>query len=350
MAEGLPQAEVKKLCDVHVQVFKASLDSQPPPQTAPGHPAHTLLAENRALAEVAQRLRRLLEPVTVTGPIAEGGAIAGAVDQLAQVEKHYLRKENQLFPLLEKHGIVGPPQVMWAIHDEVRALLKETRAALAEGDSARLAARGATLAQTVADMAYKEDNILVPMSLQILDEADWAEIRAGEAAIGYALVTPAGDWRPAAAERPRPQTGGQTLDQLPLDSGLLALEQIDLLLKHLPVDVTFVDENDQVRYYSEGRERIFPRSPEIIGRKVQNCHPPKSIATVNRILAEFRAGTREVAEFWIELGGKLVHIRYFPLRDARGNYRGTLEVTQDVTAIRALQGQRRLLDWEEKSA
>ncbi|RJO63062.1 MAG: DUF438 domain-containing protein, partial [Myxococcales bacterium] len=116
--------------------------------------------------------------------------------------------------------------------------------------------------------------------------------------------------------------------------------------KHLPLDLSFVDENDEVRYYSGGEERIFPRSPAVIGRKVQNCHPPKSLDMVNRILDAFRKGEREVAEFWIPFHGRFVHIRYIALRDAKGAYRGTLEITQDVTAIRELQGERKLLDWE----
>jgi DUF438 domain-containing protein len=133
---------------------------------------------------------------------------------------------------------------------------------------------------------------------------------------------------------------------LDLDTGALAPELINLLLTHLPVDVSFVDEEDTVRYYSAKKDRIFPRSPGVIGRKVQNCHPPKSIDVVSRILKAFKAGTRDTAEFWIETGGKFVHIRYFAVRDAKGRYRGCLEVSQDVTRIRALAGQKRLLDWE----
>ena len=350
MAEGLPQSEIKKLCDVHVQVFRASLDRQQKPEAVPGHPVHTFVAENRALERVAQRLRQQLEPLAARPDPAllvhSASGITATLDELAQIEKHYLRKENQLFPCLETHGIVGPPQVMWAIHDEVRALLKDTRAAVAAADASRLAAHGATLAQTVIDMIYKEDNILFPMALQILDEKEWEKIRQDEGEIGYALVTPGEQWRPAAATKTAAAAPSQpAVDRLPLDTGLLTLEQLNLMLRNLPVDITVVDENDEVRYYSEGRERVFPRSPQIIGRKVQNCHPPNSIATVNRILAEFRAGTKDVAEFWIELGGRFIHIRYFPLRDGTGRYRGCLEVTQEVTQIRALQGQRRLLDW-----
>jgi DUF438 domain-containing protein len=130
-----------------------------------------------------------------------------------------------------------------------------------------------------------------------------------------------------------------------LDTGSLTAEQINLMLTHLPVDLSFVNENDEVLYYSATPERIFPRSPGVIGRRVQNCHPPKSVDTVERILAEFKAGRKDTAEFWIQMRGKFLHIRYFAVRDADGKYKGCLEVSQDVTAIRALDGERRLLDW-----
>jgi len=134
---------------------------------------------------------------------------------------------------------------------------------------------------------------------------------------------------------------------LSLDTGQLSIDQINIMLKHLPVDVSFVDSNDELRYYSETRERIFPRSPGVIGRKVQNCHPPKSVHVVNKILEEFKKGSKDSAEFWIEVKGRFIYIRYFAMRDADGNYRGTLEVSQDVTEIRKLEGERRLLDWED---
>ena len=139
---------------------------------------------------------------------------------------------------------------------------------------------------------------------------------------------------------------GKPAPLLDLDTGALSLELINLVLTHLPVDVSFVDDRDTVRYYSANKDRIFPRSPGVVGRKVQNCHPPKSVDVVSKILAAFKAGTRDEAEFWIETGGKFIHIRYFAVRDAAGRYRGCLEVSQDVTRIRALKGQKRLLDWE----
>jgi DUF438 domain-containing protein len=158
-------------------------------------------------------------------------------------------------------------------------------------------------------------------------------------------VRPEAPWRPAGAGAPAEYLA-RAAGSIALDTGTLTSEQVNLLLTHLPLDVSFVDEKDEVAYYSATPERIFPRSPGVIGRNVRNCHPPKSVATVEKILAAFRAGTKDHADFWITMRGRFLHIRYFAVRDAQGAYRGCLEVSQDVTGIRALEGERRLLDWE----
>jgi DUF438 domain-containing protein len=355
--EGMPRQEIQKLCDVHVSIVQDALEREAPPDVPPGHPVHTYRLENRALEAAAGGLRdlvvRLGDPPDAARFAESRAPMQAALEKVAAVERHYLRKENQLFPLLEKHGFSGPSQVMWGLHDEVRAAIRGCRAALAGPDAARAAGEAGPLARKVIDMIYKEERVLFPTALGMLAEADWARIREGEAAIGYALAAPEAAWPStapgAAPPSAAPPAGAPRVaapaDKVALDNGLLALEQVNLLLKGLPVDVTFVDETDAVRYYSEGRERVFLRTPEIIGRKVQQCHPPKSLHVVNRILESFRKGEKDVAEFWINLHGKFVHIRYFALRDAKGAYRGTIEVTQDVTGIRALQGERRLLDW-----
>ena len=351
MKDGMPETEIKRLCDVHTQVFQESLDQQAAAEVPPGHPVHTYRLENRALEQAGEEF---LDALDALGPhpgagelAAREGKIASALERLAAVEKHYLRKEYQLFPFLEKHGFSGPSQVMWAIHDDVRGMLKELRKALASGSAGILTTVGPELVRVVREMGYKEEKILLPVSLEMLSEGEWAEIRRGEAEFGYALAKPAAEWQPrtveAAPEEPAPASAGVTLS---LQTGKLELEQLNLLLRHLPLDTTFVDEHDVVRYYSEGPSRVFQRTPEVIGRKVQNCHPPKSMHIVNRILEEFRAGTRDSAEFWIHFQGRFVLIRYFAVRDAEKRYRGCLEVTQDCTAIRALTGERRLLDWD----
>jgi DUF438 domain-containing protein len=351
MKDGMPETEIKRLCDVHTQVFQESLDQRPAADVPPGHPVHTYRLENRALEQAGEEFLKVLDTLGSSpgaGGLAAGEArAAAALDRVAEVEKHYIRKEYQLFPFLEKHGFSGPSQVMWAIHDDVRGMLKEMRKALAAGNAGVLTTVGPELVRVVREMGYKEEKILLPVSLEMLSESEWADIRRGEAEFGYALAAPEAEWAPhpapGAPEEPAPASAGVTLS---LNTGKLELEQLNLLLRHLPLDITFVDEHDVVRYYSEGPDRVFLRTPEVIGRKVQNCHPPRSLHIVNRILEEFRAGTKDAAEFWINFQGRFVHIRYFAVRDAETRYRGCLEVTQDCSGIRALTGERRLLDWD----
>jgi DUF438 domain-containing protein len=181
------------------------------------------------------------------------------------------------------------------------------------------------------------------MSLKTLSESDWRKVKQGEEEIGYAWIKPEQDWQPEIAEEPEKIPEKEKVN---LDTGVLGPEQINLLLTHLPVDITFVDEYDKVAYYSQGKERIFPRSPGVIGREVQKCHPPKSVHIVKEILEKFKLGKRDVAEFWIQAGEKFIHIRYFAVRDQNGGYRGCLEVSQDVTEIRHLEGEQRLVNWK----
>ncbi len=325
IAEGLPEMEIKRLCDVHTAVFAEALEAAPQPTAPPGHPLDLFRAENDAAAKTLDALEAAIRA-------AQWEQARGLLQELrGGLETHYRRKENILFPYLEKHGFTGPSSVMWAIHDDIRAGWRKLDALLAGSpDAVAVAETFGPLAEAIRQMFYKEDNILYPTALQMLTVEEWEAIRAQEKEVGeYA--------RPEAAA---PQAEGL----IPLQVGALTPQQIALLLTHLPVDVTFVDENDEVRFFSATKERIFQRTPAIIGRKVQKCHPPASVHRVQRILDDFRAGTRDVAEFWIQMQGKFIHIRYFPVRDESGKYLGTLEVTQDVTGIRALEGERRLLD------
>jgi DUF438 domain-containing protein len=200
------------------------------------------------------------------------------------------------------------------------------------------------LLKMVNDMIYKEEHILFPMAKDLLTDAEWQKVRQGEEEIGYAWITPEQGWTGETGAAPGQDSAGERTVRL--DTGQMTFEQINMMLKHMPVDVSFVDENDEVRYYSATKDRIFPRSPGVIGRKVQNCHPPKSFAMVQRILDEFRAGSRHKADFWIQMKGRFLLIQYFAVRDEKGSYRGTLEVSQDVTDIKKLEGQKRLLEWE----
>ncbi|MGZ5497693.1 MAG: DUF438 domain-containing protein [Candidatus Aminicenantales bacterium] len=349
--EGLPEEEVRKLCDLHVKVFEESLDAQPAPETVPGHPLHTLAEENKAVARIVAEARDVLDRLrTASGPDSLAGGkerLSELLDDLAQIEKHYLKKENQLFPRLEDKGIRGPSKVMWAVHDDIRAHLKDFRRALDLDNTELVVQNGRWVIQEIGDMVAKEEKILFPMAIEALDASDWAKVKKGEEEIGYAWIAPAPAWAPEVTGPAAPAAApGREAGTIDLDRGVLSAEQIDLLLTRLPVDITFVDEHDTVAYYSATPDRIFPRSAGVIGRKVQNCHPSKSLEIVDRILRAFRSGARSSAEFWIESGDKFLYIRYLALRDGAGAYRGALEVTQDVTAIRALHGERRLLDWD----
>jgi DUF438 domain-containing protein len=368
--EGLPVKEIQLLCDLHVSVVQESLERQGEIETPPGHPAHTYRAANTIISEVANHLGELCAvQIEGKGPSDWSSSFTEVLDRISGVHNHYLRKENELFPVLERHGVTGPSKVMWGIHDEIRVQIKLVQNALKESREAASAA-GATLARFVVEMAYKENKILIPLALEMLTEEEWADIRRGEDELGYSFVEPAAPFPspqpPKETSAPNPMSpsamgSGMSLpvvsaaptaplpgpadSYLDLGTGQLTLEQVDMILRHLPVDLSFVDPDGFVRYYSETEERLFPRTPGAIGRHVTNCHPPKSVHMVEEILKSFAAGEREVAEFWIEMGGTFIHIRYFAVRNPEKVYLGCLEVSQDVTAIRALEGERRLLEW-----
>ena len=356
MDEGLSVEEIKRLCNVHVEIFKEALEDQDRPESPPGHPIHTFMKENRASEEIMSEINmvigRIGHPPDPEAFKAHSQALGTLIERFSEINTHYTRKENQLFPMLEAHHFMGPSQVMWSIHDDIRANIKQARDAFADNDPVQTVLSLKEAIQGIRDMIYKEEHILFPASLDMLTQKEWIRVKEGEGDIGFAWVVPDKGWPEEIIEEPeaKPTDPVEVLEDvagaLGLDTGRMSLEQINLMLTHLPVDLTFVDENDRVAYYSEGPERIFPRSSAIIGREVRNCHPPKSVHIVNKILDAFKSGSRNTAEFRIELDGRFLFIRYFAVRDAKGYYRGTLEVSQDLTEIRKLEGQQRLLDWE----
>ncbi len=356
--EGLPATEIQRLCDVHVAVFRESLEEETSPESAPGHPVYTFLAENAAAQRILDEIESALETLK-TEPNAESlQAARELLNELQEYDRHYLRQENVLFPYLEKHGFEGPSKVMWGIHDEIRegwkeleALLKEKPGEDIEAFSRRLDEVFEPLATAIQEMFYKEEHILYPNSLEKLSGEEWWQVRVQSAEIGYCYVTPGDEWPPketalevVSALQPEQEAPPAARGLLHLDTGTLSPEMVNLILNHLPIEISFVDAEDRVRYFTQMGERIFPRSPAVIGRTVQNCHPPDSVDRVEAILDAFREGRRDVAEFWIQMGERFIHIRYFAVRDKRGDYRGALEVVQDVTHIRELEGEKRLLD------
>jgi DUF438 domain-containing protein len=358
--DGMPPEEVTRLCHLHGAALEGAIDLTEAPVAPPGHPVDTFSRENFALRAELDLLAATVSKLESLPDDAPAGAalldVRARLGALADVEKHYLRKEHLLFPYLEKHGITGPHKVMWAKHDEARAHLRGALEAIAAAASASAGEARSVVAltvrpaaQAIRDMTDREENILLPMSLDTLDELEWWEIARQSAELGFCLVEPGEGWRPASV--PAPDEDAATAGgKIRLPTGTLGVKELEAILNALPIDATFVDADDRVRYFTHGRERVFARSRAILGRKVQFCHPPSSVDTVDRILSAFRAGTQDRAAFWLQLRGRFVHIEYVALRDAAGAYLGCLEVTQDLTEKRALTGQQRLLSWSEERA
>jgi hypothetical protein len=356
MAEGMPVEEVRAMCDLHSKVTRDVLVQLPARKAiAPGHPVDTFRRENEALRSVIAAMTQTLAELQGATEAVDTAAILlrfrQSFNELMDIDKHYQRKEHALFSCLERHGITGPSKVMWAKDDDVRNLLKHLGecihpdSAAIDKWKANLLKAANTAVQAVQEMIYKEENILFPMSLETLTEDEWAEIWSVSPKYGWCIVEPRQGYVPAAsvmAESMKiPPTGA-----LMLPTGNVNLEQLSAIFATLPLDLTFVDADDRVAFFTEGPDRIFARSKAIIGRKVQNCHPPRSVETVDQILQDFRAGKQNVAEFWINFRDRFVHVRYFAVRNPDGAYLGTVELTQDLTPLRALQGERRLLEYE----
>jgi len=356
---GMPSEEILKLCDVHTEALQGTLDSGEEVTLPEGHPVQIMQAENQALGWEVDALAKIFVRV---GELAEGDDATDLMhdirvrfNALMDVEKHYLRKEHLLFPFLEKHGITGPPTVMWGKHDETRELLAAAIESLeAAGSVTASEALGVIdlvlrpTVESVAGMIDKEEQILLPMSLDTLTEGEWYEVAEGSDEIGYCLAAPEQSWRPEGVTAPAETSSEESRLRLP--TGMFSTAQLEAVLNSIPFDITFIDAQDTVRYFSHGRERIFARTKAILGRKVQYCHPPKSVDMVQKILDDFHEGREDHAQFWIEMGGRFICIEYFALHDDKGVFLGTLEVSQDLTAKRALKGQQRLLNYVSRGA
>ncbi len=348
--DGMPIEEVQRLCDVHASVFKGSIEEIHKPQSAqemPGHPVHTLILENRALERL---IDSVIQPA-LTAFVSEGGektqvALLKGFKRLLEIDKHYSRKENLIFPYLEKYEITGPPKVMWGVDDEIRGEIKQVVRLLEKGDEGEQVGPAAAQAlHKVKEMIFKEEHILIPMTMETFTEDEWKGIADESAEIGYCLVQPAGKWQPTRvdvdAKVPAIKTGPE--DGIRFETGVLLQKEIEAIMNHLPVDITFIDKDDVVKYFSQGKDRIFARTKAVIGRTVQNCHPPASVHVVETMLLDFKSGKKEHEDFWIQMGPNFVYIRYFAVRDPEGTYLGTLEFTQNIHPIQQISGEKRLM-------
>lgn len=313
-----------------------------------GHPV-------RVYYEEAELILNLINELRTTGPEEDFQKYYNVFNELTTIEKRFARKENQLFPYLEKHGWDGPSQGMWSFHDNLREIIRLINTQNEEKDIEKIKMNLPFLLDGIERLMGVEDMRLFPNAMQLLTKEDWEEFYEGDEEIGWMLKEKPAPYPVREEEEeyihPSQDTKERKLsfsleDTFHYDEGYMTPEQVNLLLRFLPVDITYVDENDKVIFYNRGDDRVFPRSKGIIGREVKFCHPPKSVHMVLRIVDEFRAGTKDVAEFWINFKGRMIHIRYFAIRDKEKNYRGVIEMSQDVTDIQKLEGQQRLLDWD----
>lgn len=354
IAEGLPAEEVLQFCDIHQMVLEGHIDSGDEVNIADGHPVDTFKKENRELEKVVNDLYELFGQVkSIEGINIKEWLIKvhSLLNSLSDVNKHYLRKEYLLFPFLEKYEITGPPKVMWGKHDEIREQIKAAIEAVSpHGSISQEEAVSLTdlllmpAVKGVADMILKEEEILFPMSLEKLSDDDWYSVYQQTGEFGYCLYDPQAEWRPDTVKTS--EVVYNKGNNIHLTTGSFSINELETLFRSLPVDLTFVDENDKVKFFSLGPDRIFARNRAIIGRDVRMCHPPSSVHVVEQILDDFKNNRHNSAAFWINMHGRFIYIEYFALRDKDNKYLGTVEFTQDLTELRKLEGEQRLLSYK----
>ena len=358
IAEGLPEEEILDLCDAHSSVLEGRVDLSALKPVPDGHPVDVFRKENEEIRNVTNAIFALISDILHSSSESVREQVIklrGLYNNLYDVDKHYQRKEYLLFPYLEKLEITGPPKVMWGKHDEIRELIKGSIEVLQVDSLTREELEAAAemvlkpAARSAQEMITKEEEILFPMALDTLNESDWYEISRQSIEIGFCLYDPPVDWRPEWVAEQSINESQKSGSHIQLPSGSFSAEELLAILNTLPVDMTFVDKDDKVKYFSQGAERIFQRNRAILNRDVRHCHPPASAHIVDKIIEDFKSGRENRAPFWINMGGKkMIHIEYFALRNEKGEYLGTLEVSQNVQPYRDLEDEQRILSYSKK--
>lgn len=357
---GIDTAVIKKNIGKILNVFYKPITQYPWERPHKGHFLYYLMEENRAVEMYLAKIKVSLKLMNKKRKdkadyLDDYRNMRINLLKLNEFILHYDKKEHILFPYLEKQWEdYRCLQIMWSFHDDIRKKLKEIEQILQkeQPDLKEINKELAVLFFLIVPIIFREEAILFPVAFETISATDFAQMNTESEELGsvYNLKAEKADidaFKELAKmqqdDKIAESVGGTAVD---LETGFLIPEQIKIMLNTLPLDITYVDENDVVKYFSSPKDRFFTRSKAIIGRTVQNCHPPESIHVVTQIVNSFKSGEKNEANFWIQMKGKFIFIRYFALRDDKGIYKGTLEVSQDITDIRKLEGEQRLLDWE----
>lgn len=340
-------------------LFDGILDTSRP-DLPKDHPIMCYYREN-------DELRKILDAIDdlVQYPVIKNQWLA-LYDKLGTYRVHLSRKQNQLYPMLEKKGFDRPTTTMWLLDDFIRDEIKEARQLLDTDQDDKFIGMQKTVVEDVRDLMTKEETVLYPTSLAMITPKEFEDMKAGDREIGFAWIDEpeekSGRQAPKTEEQPKEGFGAelaallekygytQPQKELPVTTGELTLDQINLIYQHMPVDLSFVDENERVCFYTDTKHRVFPRSRNVIGRDVKNCHPRTSVHIVEEIIEKFRSGEQSRAEFWINKPGLFIYILYVAVRDEEGHFKGVLEMMQDCTHIRSLEGSRTLLTWDQEQS
>jgi len=337
----IPMADLKKGINKLLNLLHKTISEYPwfPPEKESF--IGCLVENNRLLDEQLQEIRPIIREINKSQENEDlRKSLKSKFLEIEKFSNYYLIKENILFPLIEKHV----PEfrclsVMWSFHDDIKRNLKLAIEQLSV-ESFGLK----TFNRLVGDLffnvyavKFREERILYPLVQEVVPEKELNSLFKESLEIGFPFYTPV--IIPENDEKKESEE-----DRIDLETGNLTVEQIKLLFNHLPVDITFVDENNKVVYFSSPKKRIFPRTKSIIGRDVHNCHPPESVHVVEQIVETFRSGKKDVASFWINMKEQKLLIQYFAIRDENGIYKGVVEVSQEISEIQNLQGEKRLLD------
>jgi DUF438 domain-containing protein len=343
--KNFPLPQTKTTVNKLLNLFYSAINKYPHEQPDNKSFLWYLYQNNLIIETKLRQIRPLLKPISKN--IFDGNSLAEINSKFIDVQKFteiYTIKENILFPAIEKYfDKFRCIQIMWSFHDDIRRNIKTVISLTKDIKSFDLQKFNRTSADIFFNMfaiTFRDNKILFPVIQRVIPKQDFEQMLQSSADFEFPFLKPT-----IIKQQEQKQQNHKTIVNLP--TGNLSVEQIALIFNHLPVDITYVDENNKVKYFSQPKSRIFPRSIGVIGRDVRNCHPPESVHIVEKIVEKFKTGEKDEAVFWLEMKGKFIVIKYFAVRDEQGKYRGVLEVSQEVNDIKQMQGQRRLLNWDD---